>query len=300
MLPTQPKSKKRTSKLGFGKSPKPSGAATGTSKSPFKSRFADSSDEDDDRPRRFQSRFVDSDSEEEFELPKGLTPVRGIPRRQGEEDGDSTDLEDEASDTEKDAKRTEAGVTNGATGSAKDAAFAPTSLLESKHAPQTPTFESVKPKTKRGFLGLGKKKTSPKTPEQGSNQLQTDPTIPPPPQPKNRPLTPIGEDETSPSPARAPKLLRRRTPQWGRSASDTWPLPQNQTSTAPDDARPQTADGPSRASMRPSLTKRFSSAGSQASTSVDPTVKDGDVSMTGRTGKKKKFPKMRRFFGLDN
>lgn len=305
MLPTQPKSKKRTSKLGFGKSPKPSGPSTGSAKSAFKSRFADSSDSDDDRPRRFQSRFVDSDSEEEeFELPKGLTPVRGIPRRQGEEDGDSTDLEDEASDTEKDTKKSEAGITNDSTSTSKHASFVPTALMDSKHAPQTPTFESVKPKTKRGFLGLGKKKTTPtKTEELGSNQPQTDLTIPAPPQPKNRPLTPIGEDEASPSPARAPKLQRRRTPQWGRSTSDTWPLPQNQ-STTPDNARPSTSDGPSRSSMRPSLMKRFSST-SQGSTSVTitgPGAKEGGMDangVVGKGGKKKKFPKMRRWFGLN-
>ncbi|PIA94670.1 hypothetical protein CB0940_08805 [Cercospora beticola] len=63
------------------------------SSSKFKSRFADSDDSDDEpittRPA-FRSRFKDSDDESDDEL----TPVRGIPRRKGQDDGDSTDLED--------------------------------------------------------------------------------------------------------------------------------------------------------------------------------------------------------------
>lgn len=74
-------------------------ASTG---SRFKSRFADSDDEDEgERPRRgfFKSRFTDSDDEDDdVFIPADLTPVRGIPRRQGQNDGDSTDLEDEDED----------------------------------------------------------------------------------------------------------------------------------------------------------------------------------------------------------
>ena len=67
----------------------------------FRSRFADSDDEDDggrsQKPSFFSSRFADSDDDE----PSGgimradLTPVRGIPRRRDQQDGDSTDLSDE-------------------------------------------------------------------------------------------------------------------------------------------------------------------------------------------------------------
>ncbi|KAI5362059.1 hypothetical protein Slin15195_G057090 [Septoria linicola] len=64
------------------------------SSSRFKSRFADSDDSDDDAPPArsgggFRSRFADSDEEDDV-----LTPVRGIPRRKGQDDGDSTDLDD--------------------------------------------------------------------------------------------------------------------------------------------------------------------------------------------------------------
>ncbi|KAJ5575912.1 hypothetical protein N7535_002838 [Penicillium sp. DV-2018c] len=56
-------------------------------------RFADSDGEDDARPRTFTSRFADSSAEDE-PASKTLRPVRGIPRRQGADDGDSTELED--------------------------------------------------------------------------------------------------------------------------------------------------------------------------------------------------------------
>jgi len=83
--------------------PRSSTAGSSATKSKFKSRFAPDSDDDDEdsRPVRsmFKSRFADSDDEDESGLPSlmpaDLTPVRGIPRRSGQNDGDSTDLEDE-------------------------------------------------------------------------------------------------------------------------------------------------------------------------------------------------------------
>lgn len=77
--------------------PAPAAQKASAPSSRFKSRFADSDDSDDDAPpaRRgggggFRSRFADSD-EEDADV---LTPVRGIPRRSGQDDGDSTDLDD--------------------------------------------------------------------------------------------------------------------------------------------------------------------------------------------------------------
>jgi hypothetical protein len=79
-----------------------------TSGSRFQSRFANDSDDDEIARPAFASRFEDSDDELDVILPKvestarptGLPPVRGIPRRAGEEDGDSTDLSDSESLTE--------------------------------------------------------------------------------------------------------------------------------------------------------------------------------------------------------
>ncbi|KAK5170615.1 uncharacterized protein LTR77_005204 [Saxophila tyrrhenica] len=69
-------------------------AASSAPKSRFKSRFADSDDSDDARPARtFKSRFANSDDSDDEPAP--LRPVRGIPRKQNQDDGDSTDLEEE-------------------------------------------------------------------------------------------------------------------------------------------------------------------------------------------------------------
>ncbi|KAJ5947381.1 hypothetical protein N7466_000396 [Penicillium verhagenii] len=56
------------------------------------SRFGDSDDEGDRQQQVFHSRFADSSDEEQGQA--SMRPVRGIPRRQGAHDGDSTDLED--------------------------------------------------------------------------------------------------------------------------------------------------------------------------------------------------------------
>ena len=97
----------KTSRLGFGRS-----SSSKPTPKPIRqrsSRFADSSDEEDTRPA-FRSRFIDSDSSDD-ETPvsrsggfnagtmRANVPVRGIPKRAGAEDGDSSDLPD--SDDEK-------------------------------------------------------------------------------------------------------------------------------------------------------------------------------------------------------
>ncbi|KAJ5512479.1 hypothetical protein N7463_002031 [Penicillium fimorum] len=66
-------------------------------KSTRTTRFANSDSEDEARPQVFTSRFADSSDEE----PVGnkLRPVRGIPRRQGADDGDSTELEDSSEES---------------------------------------------------------------------------------------------------------------------------------------------------------------------------------------------------------
>lgn len=323
--PVQPASPTRASKgTGFGKPAKPKEPVKPT-RSKFQSRFADSSDEDDDAPRSgFRSRFADSDDDSDFELPPGLAPVRGIPRKAGDEDRDSTDLEDEESDvdqaaakaTSKDIEKGGALLTNGTSTSTREGSgFAATSLRQSKHAPELPSFEAGKKTKKRGFFGFGKKKageaepvspsspTSPTLERSGTTDSQGIP-LPPPHRERdgergqNQALTPINEDkefDIGPSP-RSPKLQRRSTPQWGRSASDSWPLPQ--PPTIGEDPRPQSSDGvpARRTTMRPTLSKRVSSQ--SARTAIDP--KSGKEVVVGRTGKKKKFQGLRRVLGLND
>jgi serine/arginine repetitive matrix protein 2 len=303
--PTQPKAMPI-----FNKQPKPSkqkAPAAKPAKAAFSSRFADSSDEDDDRqPRHFQSRFDDSDDDEpmDYKLPPGLTPVRGIPRKAGEEDGDSTDLEEEADDASVAAKP--ATITNGTNGNAngQGAALSAGSLRDSKHAPGLPTFEaSDKTKKKRGFFGLGKKKNTTALPEPAHAQAVSAPAasapdeIPIPPTQRNRdmgfPMTPIEEDKEfgdpapiSPASKKPPKLQRRSTPEW--------PLPP--VLAIGTDDRPVSSDGV--APRRPRFAMRQSSAVSNVSAPI--LDAQGRSVSYGRSGKKKKFQGLRRVFGLND
>lgn len=289
-------------KTMFGK--QPASKAPAKAPKPFKSRFNDSSDEDEGGPRTFQSRFADSDSEDDdFELPQGLTPVRGIPKRPGEEDGDSTDLEDEASDNEPSPVLVTNGAdkskTNGTNGSsqAQGSSLAAGSLRKQ----ELPSSDSSK-KAKRGFFGFGKKKTSYLADADAQADPSTDIPMPPAQQnrDRNRPLTPIGEDRdlaAGEATTKAPTAGRRTMAE--RSASDSWPLPSPNPAFA-EQQRPQSADGPvqRKGSHRPTLVKRHSSQISQARTEVD--VRSGKAVSFGKTGKKKKFQGLRRVFGLND
>ncbi|KAF7193336.1 hypothetical protein HII31_05315 [Pseudocercospora fuligena] len=113
----------------------------------FKSRFVDSDDSADDAPRRgpFRSRFVDSDDEDDAPL----APVRGIPRRQGQEDGDSTDLEDSDDDTKKASRKREKQATPMVPSSADidkamDAARKKLGMEQTSAPPQTPPQDDGK------------------------------------------------------------------------------------------------------------------------------------------------------------
>lgn len=100
------KSPTRFSMSGFSKPPRQASSSVpppktgGRSSGMFKSRFADSDDEDEPSSRMgFRSRFVDSDEEDSpvgppRQMPSNLPPVRGIPRSQNRYADDSTDLED--------------------------------------------------------------------------------------------------------------------------------------------------------------------------------------------------------------
>lgn len=274
-------------------------------KAPFKSRFADSSDEDeDDIPSRFQSRFQsrfeDSDDEPtDYELPPGLRPVRGIPREPGEEDGDSTDLEEEVDEVLPEEVSKPAPQTNGVNGGAnkQGASLAAGSLRDGKQAP-LPSFQSGgKSKSRRSLFGFGKKKTA----QAESVQAQPEPVqhtsapneIPMPPAQRNRdkgiPMTPIDEDKeffepTPTTPKKSPKLQRRSTPDW--------PLPP----AIGTDNRPVSSDGV--AARRPRFASRQPSAVSNVSAPIVDT--QGHSVSYGRSGKKKKFQGLRRVFGLND
>ena len=275
---------------GFGKSKSKamSSKTAPASRMPkMSSRFADSDDEDGPGPATFRSRFVDS-SDEEPERTK-FRPVRGIPRKTDE--GDSTDLED-SDDAEKDIEKRKTSA---------PAVVAPTNGNKTTFAdaPQSPNAEK-----KGGFFGRwrskkikdDKGKTS-KLPfeSQDSRQAYIE-------QVKTEMEKNDKPEEQSPVPARPGILQRRSTPQRvmsdsftsRRMPSESWPLPPKIGEDRPfsSDGVPNAADSTvAGGENRPGVLER-------QNTSSTVRTANGTPIYSERTGKKKKFPMLRRAFGL--
>lgn len=311
--PTLPKKMPAFSKQP--KPPKPAKTAKPKSVStavaaPFKSRFADSSDEDDDAPPRvFKSRFADSDDDEpiDYKLPPGLAPVRGIPRKAGAEDGDSTDLEEEEeeqqdvrkpnTETNTKASQSSKSISNGTNGmhNGEGSALSSGSLRDSRHA-VLPSFEmGPKAKTKRGFFGLGRKKTV-NSPAKTVSLNSAPDDLPLPPTQRNRdnaaPLTTIDEDNDIGSALQDSPVAKTKSPKLQRRSTPDWPLPPPPIIGTDD--RPVSSDGV--AARRPRFQDRQHSLLSNATEPV--TDGQGRQVAFGRDGKKKKFQGLRRAFGL--
>ena len=290
--PSRPKS---PSRFGFGGKNKPK-PTTPTSKSRFSSRFDDSSDEEGGTTRTLGSRFVDSSDDE----PADLTPIRGIPRKVDE--GDSTDLDDSSGPPTPKIPAKSKSVMNKPKPQALEGMSLATGSLRaaSEEQPRAALGTGLqakkaaeKDKKKRSFFGLGSKKrdASPlaiSNPTLVGSTNAASPTSSTPPEfASNQPERgALGPASPAASPATAsqksPKLQRRKTPQ--RFASDSWPLPQGAAADggkSAAEARPSTSDGPGK---RPGLGTRRSTVESQA--------------VSARTGKKKRFPLLRKAFGL--
>ncbi|KAL8702063.1 MAG: hypothetical protein Q9201_004596 [Fulgogasparrea decipioides] len=314
------RTKSPTRGFGFGRKsqPKPAAAPKKTG-SRFSSRFEDSSDEDETRPKR-HSRFVDSSDEEDEET--GLTPVRGIPRRIDE--GDSTDLEDSsASPSPMIQANNEKGrlpISSANNKPIEGSALATGSLRAGTSANQT----AEKEKKKRSFFGgLGTTRKQPPPPPPtnitlpSANTSQTleanhaspitTPTTPKTPKAAKFlgnnsaavESSPISSQATaSPnSPKKPPKLQRRNTPK--RFASDSWPLPEMPAAKA-ERARPSTSDGAAASAkkalaagtMRPEAdARKFTAEGETNGVAVG-------AAGGGKEGKKKRFPMLRKALGL--
>lgn len=309
---------KSPTRLGFGKSKSkipesPRTTAPVAYPPRFKSRIAADSDDEEVPPTSFVSRFADSDDEPDSpQLTKTLTPVRGIPRKTGEDDGDSTDLDD--SDNERavkippvpssrdiDSVHGKKTMVNGnrpasilSTGSLRKGGDA--GLGASKFANAPP--ERPQQKRRLSWLGMGGSKKR-------SSSMPPSITSPPPSR---------GSDV-----AVKPNLLRRSTPTGLPQISEdsNWPL----ASPGDDAGRPSIADGPGtklgRGTLRPDVGKRRSTAdyvGSERIATTEESV-DGDAASSGgkrvgfnfesgepvyseRTGRKKKFGTLRKMFGL--
>jgi serine/arginine repetitive matrix protein 2 len=287
---------KSPTRFGLSKSSQPK-AAEVSRPSKFKSRFSDDSDSDDEPRPAFVSRFQDSDDELEspYTTPKDLAPVRGIPRRTGA-DEDSTDLEDESNDelprvpavpSAKDIElahnsspRPNNHNIQGKTltnGSLRDGSEG---LAASKHAPRP----DIK-KRRLSFLGIGKTRSS-SVPAVSTQQPSTQPA---------------GFDSV-----RKPKLQRKNTPTMlSQVPEDSWPLPSPpKIGGGAEDDRPNTSDGVLAGPpvvQRPDIGKRRSTADELGNFSRKVSfIKEAEPIYSQKTGRKKKFPRLRRMFGLND
>ena len=318
---------KSPSRFGFGKASKIK-AADPKPSSRFSTRFVGSSDEEVDRPH-LSSRFADSSDDELADF----TPVRGIPRRIDE--GDSTDLEDSSIEIENVAAPSKPKV-NGAkalattkpeglalaTGSLRAASGdAPTAAMGSGFQAKKAAEKENKKRSFFGSLG-SKKRDSPSVSKRDDesadrrdtalerSNAETHAAISPkgvrvlgPSSPRADPIslqspTVGSQPSTAQSSPKSPKLQRRNTPQRYSSATDiSWPLVQGPGSTSKSvDNRPRTSDGqpkPNNAEAgRPDLgTRRSTVQGEGANVT-------GAGAPFGVSGKKKRFPMLRKAFGL--
>ncbi|OAG44268.1 hypothetical protein AYO21_01264 [Fonsecaea monophora] len=247
-----------------------------------RSRILDSDDEDEPPQRsKWRSRFAD-DSDDDTDVPQ-FTPVRGIPRRNN--DADSTDLDD-SSDEER----------------AKTQAAPKLQIPQVNTAAPAGSAEALSPNSekKRGLLGMFRSKK----PKEESPSLVVDSPLKPLKTTDTNKASRLGfasnaERDQAIALARAKleaskelqnpggqqhghaKLHRRHMPE--RVMSDSWPLPP----TLPtDNARPSTMDGPP--------TRNGTTRLNQGSMRKP----DEFAEAIGRSGKKKKFPMLRKAFGL--
>lgn len=288
---------KSPSRFGFGKTSK-SKAATST-KSGFSSRFGDSSDEDGGPPAR-GSRFIDSSDDED------MAPVRGIPRRIDE--GDSTDLEDSSAEpspmiskakprpSSKKSKKFEGSTL------AAESTRSPSNSI-STATPMNTVIQAQpadnKDKKKRSFFGgLGGKKRDDSGVRKSdvNSPIQHDALQERPKVERVFSAGPPATGEASPNPAspKSPKLQRRNTPK--RLTSDTWPLSEMPPKFGED--RPNTSDGNGIEAQRPDNSNGVQrpDLGNRRSTVQSEVGVDGVI--MGKTGKKKRFPLLRKAFGL--
>jgi serine/arginine repetitive matrix protein 2 len=326
------KRQKSPMRLGFGRSgpPKPTPKQRATTK--LASRFADSSDEEDSRPS-FRSRFDSSDDSDDEPLPRSTAmprtmrasaPIRGIPKRSGVEDGDSSDLPD--SDDERPTSpglklSKKRGAQNGtaATTGNQGATLASGFLRRSGSGRETigsPTTTTtvtapVRPAhTRRGsIMSILRRKKDPSS-KVRKNELES----------AARRDTPLERSKTDLSALRGeqpstPKLQKRNP--LSRENSGQWPLSaQAKVPDSPpkvlggEDGRPFTADAgdgvvggecaPTTNGVdgdRPDIgTRRFTATGLS-----DVDMKDlKDVNGVEKSKKKKKFGALRRMFRLDD
>ncbi|KAH8423500.1 uncharacterized protein LDX57_001260 [Aspergillus melleus] len=274
----------------------------------FTSRYPDSDEEQgtSKNVRPWQSRYENS-SDDEPEV-NNLRPVRGIPRRAGRDDGDSTELED-SSDGERHRPTASASVRKpSAPASPKNpalAAVAKSRGMTEKEADdflRRPNIErrpslfhrlsirKPKPSAERGSMSkLGKL---------DSSHVQEEPPLDP-----NQGHT-VTTITANPDPPSSPKLLKRGA--YRSTGGESWPLrgPPKELSNGSNygSERPQTADGAGQnGSTAVSDRAAVLSKENQNPLGLSSGFKnDGlpPVADSHSTPRKKRFPKIRKAFGL--
>jgi serine/arginine repetitive matrix protein 2 len=295
----QPDTKRSSSLFGRRKTKSPSPAPP--SRSPFgavKSRIAEDSDDDDrSRHNTFRSRFQDSSDEDE---PLPVPPITRPARRTKDED--STDLDDSSDEERKAPKaKPQAPKINTAVAQAPQsgAALSPTSptkkkglfsRLRGKKDKDEPAVSSPvngRPPAQNAVVNGNKKEE--KEEDMGNmgfaSTEERDEMI-------RQTMAKLEAAKTNESEANssstAGKVQRRGMGQ--RIMSDSWPLPDK---PGPDlDTRPSTSSGvPAKTNgtaIRPGLGERIPTSETTDSSGV----------VYGRSGKKKRFPMLRKALGL--
>ena len=293
----------------FGKGTKTKATKSAKPARHLASRFGNSSDEDEGR-RTFSSRFADSSDEDEPSKLK-FTPVRGIPKRIDE--GDSTDLEDSEDEAKQEVKSKpilkqlstnegsalasgslrQNGAENG-NGNAPGGSYVMSKSLERENKKKPSFFGSLGRRRDKSSKVLKADVESAARRDTPLERTKLERTLLPSPAglETNTATTNTPNETPADSPTqspRSPKLQRRHTPQ--RVMSDSWPLPgipsaKGEGKLSDAAARPMTSDGSTGPKTGP-LT-----GGREFSTSTA-----GEAAV-GRSGKKKRFPLLRKAFGL--
>ncbi|KAJ9218188.1 hypothetical protein DTO166G4_54 [Paecilomyces variotii] len=296
----------------------------------FSSRFGDDSDDDATGPaHRFRSRFDDSSDDEPTVTT--LRPVRGIPRRSGADDGDSTDLEDSSDDEAPPTTHQEAVSAD----TPSDPAAIAASLVRGMS--QAELEQWLSGSRKRGRPGIFNRLTPKKNRDNGKRFRKSDLEIPvgrgTPLEQSPVELNHVRGDSSISSGyghtrtvtldsgyASSPKLHKRSLSK--TDVHDSWPLrssgpPAETLQTENEDETASIAGPPPRPLTSDGVIKNGNARGSHnlgntASESLwalrfrprhsrrgtQSTIGAASDVVVGRNGKKKRFPMLRRAFGL--
>lgn len=262
----------------------------------FRSRFGKDSDDDEapeQGPRAMASRFADSDDSDD-ESESGLAPVRGIPRRSQPDDAESEVLPgEEDSDGDTPPPMPGAEALAAATQLAEQRLRAQGAISAGPAAAASPPPRTADASAPAAGLAASKYATS-------------DAGAAAPPSPAARRRWSLfgagrGRGSSLPPVLRAaapapPKLHRRATPAGLPGVDeDAWPLPPE----GGEPERPNTSDGATgvRFSDRPDVGARRSTA-DELGEGRRRLSKAGEPVVSLRTGKAKRFGRLRKAFGL--